>query len=216
MWDGKTIRLAARLSSPKTRLLPAIEVVSRAKSIKRTARWRPENARGLQAMVDWPPVRGIPAYVVLCSSGTHQEKIEVTVSDMRPNIASAEEDFEGIDPEEAEKLLLRLLEERYGGPSADDPQRDGGKRRRRAPIPPANYSVQAVEHAREKLAIVTNWAEKLQAISDEDQNGALAVVEDGKRLVRLWRSHENTAEGAVGLAARVAVGELVARLKRFQ
>jgi hypothetical protein len=226
------------LSFPKTRLLPAIEVVSRANSIKKTARWGPENAGGFQAMLDWPAVRGIPAYVVLCTAGKLREEVEVTVSDMRPNIASAKEEFEGMDSKEAEKLLLRLLEERYGGRSADDPEPDfdrgaddviptgrkeeevvadsGGDGQPAARIPPADYSVPAVEQAREKLAIVTNWAERLQTIADEDHDGALAIVEDGKRLARLWRKHENTAEAAVGLAARVAVGELVARLKRFQ
>jgi hypothetical protein len=241
MWNGKAIRLAARLSSPKARLLSAVEVVWRLNSIEKTVRWLHEGAQRFRATFSWPPAQGVPTSVVLRTSGRHSEKVEVTVSDMRPRCADAAEEFEGIDAKEAEKLELRLLEERYGGPSADDPadpvatQGDGsdsditlgggqkewsidsGKDEEPdAPAPTVSYEVPAVANAREKLAIVTKWAETLEAISDEDQDGALAIVEDGRRLLRLWRSQENADQDQAGLAARVAIGELVARLKRCQ
>lgn len=238
-WDGKLIRIAARLSGAGARLLPDVEVVCSGKSQKKTLRWHRKGNKAFLAELHWPPARGIPVTVVIGTRGKMPEKVAVIISDIRPRSANSQEEFEGVDPEEAERLELRLLEERYGGPSADDPEppepdpdesMDGDTPPTEPPDsgsakpgqgwdplvsgPPANYEVPAVVNAREKLAIVTNWAEKCAAISEDDRDDPLSIIEDGRRLLALWRSQDHAEEGMAGLATRVAIGELEARLER--
>jgi hypothetical protein len=173
--------------------------------------------------------------VVISTRGKMPEKVEIILSDIRPRAANSQEEFEGVDPKEAERLELLLLEERYGGPSADNPEppepdtgesmdsevspsvppdRSPSKPGQGENGPPANYEVPAVVTARKKLAIVTNWAEKHAAISKDDRHGALSMIEDGRRLLTLWRNQSRAETGMAGLAMRVAIGELEARLRK--
>jgi hypothetical protein len=123
-------------------------------------------------------------------------------------------------PEEQQFLLhQRLLEERYGGPEADGDGHAADPRAQdavtAAAASPAGYELPALATARQKFAIVDDWASKLQTASVSHDAAFESILRDGRRLCDLWRRTTDIpgTTAPERLATCLAAEELAVRLK---
>ena len=219
-WDGNAIAASARVR-PGERLRPHVAVeFSDGRRVTKQARWN-EGAQNAKTRIPWPAKAAFPPIICLGVVGEDLDHM-VPVADIRPPGKGIPEHYSGVDPGDVTRLELALLEERYGGPSADTVPEEGGDSEpgddstgtpsREPPDPnaeksrPADYSVPIIEDAKAKLQIVSCWTRRAEAVRG-DRDGRRLIVNDGERLAQLWRLTAKT-----DIATRVALHELDAVL----
>lgn len=236
-WNGTAVRVELRLASRAASLAVArVEVTavdSRARAMK--ARWSMRVGVHREGRIQWPLARGAPVALRIQLGSAAAPVFTLPVADVRPLRASEPESFAEVSAADADVLELKLLEERYGGPPADEgwhvsetsPDEEGSE----VPDglqgtlddlgedlggPVADYAVPAILHARALLEIVTQWAVALAASTQSGKSTAECVIEDGRRLAALWEKRIASLAGVERVALGVALDELRARLGRFR
>lgn len=215
-WDGESIRVSARVR-PGERIAPRVAVeFADGRRIMKNATWS-KTTQNAKARIRWPASSAFPPVICLGVAGGELDCM-VPVADLRPPGKETSEYFSQVDPGDVARLELALLEERYGGPSADtvlevdgDPvltDESSSDPNRNTPDPDAekirsvDYTVPEIEAAKAKLQIVSYWTKRAELVRDE-QEGRRLIVNDGVRLAQLWRAKAKT-----DIATRVALHEL--------
>jgi hypothetical protein len=196
-WNGHRLRVQYRVG-PGVIVARRIQiVVERGEPCVRSVAWTGRSLR--TGVLQWRTSSTVPLMVHLHVGigGTRP----VPVVDVRPASERQQVVCSRLDPKEAEELLARLAEERYGYRLADGPGS------RTTPTTPRgsrhqsdSYDVAAYVDARRRFQWIDAWRAHLEAAQGEVARAG--ALEDGRRVLARWERQAETWRSGAPLTPR--------------
>jgi hypothetical protein len=120
-WDGKRIQVDARLAVGADDLDEDVLLLTSSRDpSKRRVKWIQGGGGSRSCWLPWRASASGPVAVLLSVGGAKKSNYTVPVADLRARRTVGNDMFGGVTKEEADRLELALLEERYGGAWVED------------------------------------------------------------------------------------------------
>ncbi|MBS2031507.1 MAG: hypothetical protein JST54_26640 [Deltaproteobacteria bacterium] len=214
-WDGRQIEATCRLASEEQTITGLVQ--AQGNSVPAELKFDDVGSQTWAARLAWDDGRGLPFSVTFSVA---EEHLEVPVVDLRPDEEFVLLPVPEVSPEAEEALRDALLLEMYGGPTVESGDIPGlsepsGGGEASSAIGGGDYSVAAMEQAREWFDVVGTWLEELKRCSNVEPGALSRVRADGERLLAIFQRRSEDDPVFKG-AARVVAQELTWRLEEVR